>query len=449
MYEEEFNDIDLREIFQIIRKYLALIIIIPIVFAAAGAVVSIYLIQPVYESSTTLIVREDKDAEEKISISDVNLSKSLVYTYAEMAKSHTVLDNTAKTLKIDKLDDKSITVSPVKDTQIIKVAVQNTDPVLARDIADALVEEFTLEIQRITKTNNVAVVDYARLPLAPVKPDIIMNTAIAGILGAMVILLIVFLKEYFDSTAKTEKDIENLLGLSIIGAVPNFNHGSKTAYGNFLIKDNPSSPTAEAYRKITTNIEFSNVDNVIKTIMITSAKQEEGKTTTICNLAMVMTELKKNILLIDLDLRKPTVHKQFKLSNKIGLTDLLMKKDDYKAYLQNIYPGLDVLTTGMIPANPAEIINSRALKELIKEVSADYDYILLDAPPVMLVSDPIIISTFSNAVILAIEHGKTEKELAKKAVNSLKQVDANIIGAVFNNIPVSKQNNYYYYKSYC
>jgi capsular exopolysaccharide synthesis family protein len=126
-----------------------------------------------------------------------------------------------------------------------------------------------------------------------------------------------------------------------------------------------------------------------------------------------------------------------------------MKKDDYKAYLQNIYPGLDVLTTGMIPANPAEIINSRALKELIKEVSADYDYILLDVPPVMLVSDPIIISTFSNAVILAIEHGKTEKELAKKAVNSLKQVDANIIGAVFNNIPVSKQNNYYYYKSYC
>ena len=449
MYEEEFNDIDLREIFQIIRKYLALIIIITIVFAAAGAVVSIYLIQPVYESSTTLIVREDKDAEEKISISDVNLSKSLVYTYAEMAKSHTVLDNTAKTLKIDKLDDKSITVSPVKDTQIIKVAVQNTDPVLARDIADALVEEFTLEIQRITKTNNVAVVDYARLPLAPVKPDIIMNTAIAGILGAMVILLILFLKEYFDSTAKTEKDIENLLGLSIIGAVPNFNHDSKTTYGNFLIKDNPSSSTAEAYRKITTNIEFSNVDNVIKTIMITSAKQDEGKTTTICNLAMVMTELKKNILLIDLDLRKPTVHKQFKLSNKTGLTDLLMKKDDYKAYLQNIYPGLDVLTTGMIPANPAEIINSRALKELIKEVSADYDYILLDAPPIMLVSDPIIISTFSNAVILAIEHGKTEKELAKKAVNSLKQVDANIIGAVFNNIPVSKQNNYYYYKSYC
>ncbi len=216
----------------------------------------------------------------------------------------------------------------------------------------------------------------------------------------------------------------------------------------FLVKNNPSSPIAEAYRKIVTNIEFSNIDNEIKTIMVTSAKQDEGKTTTICNLAIVMTELKKNILLMDLDLRKPAVHKQFELSNKKGLTDLLINKDDYKTYIQNVYPGLDVITTGMIPANPAEIINSRTLKELIKEMAANYDYIFLDAPPIMLVSDPITISTYANAVILAIEHGKTEKDLAKKAVDSLKQVNANIIGAVFNNIPVSNQSNYYYYRSY-
>lgn len=216
----------------------------------------------------------------------------------------------------------------------------------------------------------------------------------------------------------------------------------------YLIKDNPTSPIAEAYRKIATNIEFSNIDNEIKTIMITSAKQDEGKTTTICNLVMVMTELKKKILLIDLDLRKPAVHKTFKISNKQGLTDILINKDDYKSYLHNVYQGLDILTTGMIPANPTEIINSKALKELIKEMSKSYDYIFIDAPPVMLVSDPITISTYTDAVILAIEHGKTEKELAKKAVESLKQVNANIIGAVLNNIPVSKQSNYYYYRSY-
>lgn len=216
----------------------------------------------------------------------------------------------------------------------------------------------------------------------------------------------------------------------------------------YLISDNPSSPIAEAYRKIATNIEFSNIDNVIKTIMVTSAKQDEGKTTTICNLAMVMTEHKKKILLIDLDLRKPVIHKMYKLPNKKGLTDILINKDSYEPYLNNVYPGLDVLTTGIIPANPAEIINSKSLKELIKEMSQNYDYIFFDTPPVMLVSDPITISTYADAVIMAIEHGKTEKDLVKKAVESLKQVNANIIGAVMNNIPVSKQSNYYYYRSY-
>ncbi len=181
---------------------------------------------------------------------------------------------------------------------------------------------------------------------------------------------------------------------------------------------------------------------------MTSAKQDEGKTTTICNLAMVMTELKKKILLIDLDLRKPAVHKTYKLSNKKGLTDMLMNKDNYKSSLQNVYHGLDVLTSGIIPANPAEIINSKALKELLKEVSHDYDYIFLDAPPVMLISDPITISTYSDAVILTIRHGNTEKDLVRRAVESLKQVNANIIGIVLNNIPVSKQSNYYYYGSY-
>lgn len=216
----------------------------------------------------------------------------------------------------------------------------------------------------------------------------------------------------------------------------------------YLISDNPSSPIAEAYRKIATNIEFSNIDNVIKTIMVTSAKKDEGKTTTICNLAMVMTEHKKKIFLIDLDLRKPAIHKMYKLPNKKGLTDILINKDSYEPYLNNVYPGLDVLTTGIIPANPAEIINSKSLKELIKEMSQNYDYIFFDTPPVMLVSDPITISTYADAVIVAIEHGKTEKDLAKKAVESLKQVNANIIGAVMNNIPVSKQSNYYYYRSY-
>ena len=230
MYEEQFDEIDLREIFQIIRKYHIMIILIPLLFALIGALVSIYLIDPVYEASTTLIILQDKEAKEQISKTDVDLSKSLIYTYAEMAKSNTVIENTANALNIDKLNKNAITVSPDKDTQKLKVAVQHTNPVLARDIADTLVVEFSAEIERITKTDNVSVVDY-EASHSPVKPNIMINTAISGVLGAMLIIFAVFLKEYLDNTVKTDKDIESLLGISIIGAVPNFGQGGKQTYG--------------------------------------------------------------------------------------------------------------------------------------------------------------------------------------------------------------------------
>jgi capsular exopolysaccharide synthesis family protein len=212
----------------------------------------------------------------------------------------------------------------------------------------------------------------------------------------------------------------------------------------YKVKEDQKSPIAEAYRKIATNIQFANIDSNVKIIMISSCLASEGKTTTIGNLASVMAELNKKILLIDLDLRKPAVHKQFNLSNRMGLTDLLLNKDDFNVYLQHIYPGLDVITSGKIPANPTEVINSNAIKDLIKKLSDYYDYIFLDTPPLALVSDPLTIATFSDAVILTIAHSEAEREVVKKSIDSLKQVNANIIGAIFNKIPVSKHNKHYY-----
>lgn len=231
MNEEYYDEIDLREILQIIRKNIIWIIIIPIIFAIIGAIISIYFIDPVYESSTTIIVRQNKNSNEAISIGDVNLSKSLVFTYAEMAKSNTVLENTRVELGLSDLNTNSIFVSPVKDTQILKIRVQNTNPQLAMDIANTLVEIFTDEIVRITSTDNVAVIDYAKLPEEPIKPNKLLNTAIAAVLGGMFIVFVIFIREYLDNTLKTEKEIEKYLGIPAIGTIPNFNHGGKQKYG--------------------------------------------------------------------------------------------------------------------------------------------------------------------------------------------------------------------------
>jgi len=215
-----------------------------------------------------------------------------------------------------------------------------------------------------------------------------------------------------------------------------------------MARENPGSPIVEAYRKIVTNIEFANIDNNIKTIMCTSSMPGEGKTTTVCNIAGVLIDLGKKVLLLDMDLRKPMVHKFFKLSNRIGLTDILINKDDFKGYLNNIYEGLDVITSGRVPSNPSEVINSKAIKELIKNISTYYDYVLIDVPPVAMVSDPITISTYTDAVLLVVAYSETDSETAKRAADSLRHVNANIIGTIFNKIPVSKKNKYYYNSYY-
>jgi len=178
--------------------------------------------------------------------------------------------------------------------------------------------------------------------------------------------------------------------------------------------------------------------------MVTSALASEGKTTTISNLAGVMAELNKKILLMDLDLRKPAVHKQFNISNRYGLTDLLLNKDSYKNYVNNVYEGLDVLVSGKIPSNPSEIVNSNSIKELLNELSNHYDYIFIDTPPIMLVSDPITIATYTDAVILTIAYSESEKDIIKKAYDSLTSVNANVIGTILNKMPINKQNKYYY-----
>lgn len=213
---------------------------------------------------------------------------------------------------------------------------------------------------------------------------------------------------------------------------------------NLIEKDDNSIQAAESYRKIAANIEVANIDGNIKTIMITSTSAGEGKTTSISNIASVMTEKDKQVLLLDFDLRKPTLHKKFNLSNQKGLTDLLLKKDDYKKYIHTVYPNLHVITSGFLPANPSKIINSIAIKDLLKKLSLIYDYIFIDAPPVMIVSDPITISTYMDAVIFTIAYAQTDKDLAKKSVEALKNVNANIVGVIFNKTPPIKGNKYYY-----
>lgn len=216
----------------------------------------------------------------------------------------------------------------------------------------------------------------------------------------------------------------------------------------YSLKD-PKSIVSEAFRTLRTNIQYANIDKNIKIITITSARQREGKSTVSTNLAYSLAESGKRTLLVDCDMRKPMLHKIFKITNLDGLTRYLMGelKDDegFNKVKGNKY--LDVLTSGPIPPNPAELLGSNRMKEFLKSVEEYYDYIILDSPPIGLVTDSAILSTISDGTILVLEVGETQTEVAVHATVLLRQVNAKILGVVLNKIPI-KGNHRYNYKYY-
>jgi capsular exopolysaccharide synthesis family protein len=205
---------------------------------------------------------------------------------------------------------------------------------------------------------------------------------------------------------------------------------------------NPRSASSEAYRKLRTNIQFSSIDSQIQTIMIASASSGEGKTTTIGNLAVTYAQEGKKVLLMDTDLRKPAVHLMFNVPNHVGLTSVLSSQYQVTEVLRETgVEGLHVLSSGPIPPNPSEMIGSRKMTALLEDLKEAYDVILFDTPPVLTVTDALIISSLCDGVILVVNAGKVKKDLVKKAKAHLEHVNARILGAVLNNVQVPKSRN--------
>ena len=215
--------------------------------------------------------------------------------------------------------------------------------------------------------------------------------------------------------------------------------------------DNPKSPIAEAYRTLRTNIQFSSFDKELKSIVVTSSGPGEGKTTTVCNLAVTMAQSGSKVLLLDCDLRKSQVHKYFGLNNSQGLTTILAKHLPLQeAIKQTNVIGLDILTSGPKPPNPAELVGSNAMKEFIQQMTHEYDRVLIDAPPVGVVTDAALLSTVADGSILVVAAGQVGIEAAQRAKSLLDKVNANIIGVLLNKIPIEGKGyyGYYYYHYY-
>lgn len=212
----------------------------------------------------------------------------------------------------------------------------------------------------------------------------------------------------------------------------------------------PKSPISEAYRVLRTNIQYSSIDNPLKTIVITSSRSDEGKSTTAANLAITFAQSGNKVLILDADLRRPKVHRTFGLDNIFGLTNILVEGDNNVTYIKKgPVEGLDIITCGAIPPNPSELLGSNQMKQLVSRLREDYDVVILDAPPVCDVTDAALLSTIVDGTILVVSSGKVERDSLKIAKELLLKVNANIIGVVLNKLDKSlKGNSYYNYYYY-
>ncbi len=328
------------------------------------------------------------------------------------------------------------------------------------------------------RTSNIKVVDRALVPSGPFTPNVRRNLLMALLAGLFGGLGLIFLVEYLDNTVKGPEDVEKLAGLPSLGIIPFLSaegtkrrsdtYGSNRSYGMEAEKPGEALPEvreielinhlypkfsiSEDYRTVRTSILFSHADSTPKTIAFTSTLPQEGKSATVSNLAVSFAQLEGKVLLVDADLRKPRLNKIFNLRNVSGLSSYLAGKNSFdevvqKTSIDNVW----TIPSGPHPPNPAELLNSKRMKELLAQAKDDFNVVLLDTPPVLAVIDPVIVCSLADSTVFVVRAGKTTRRSLLRAIEEVRKSKADIIGVVFNEVRIGRQGigtPFYHYYQY-
>lgn len=294
---------------------------------------------------------------------------------------------------------------------------------------------------KIPRQSLVMITDWAEEGLKPVKPNIPLNIAFGVIVGLMVGVGLAFFIEYLDTSVKTIDDVERTLQAPVLGVIPQ-NVGS-------LLDEGADSPHAEAYRVLRTNVLFTRKDETFNTVTIVSGGAGEGKSTTLFNLAVIFAQNGSRVLVVDSDLRRPSMHRFFKVSNSIGLTNYLLGQNTLEEVVQKTNLGtLDFLPSGKLPSSSMGILSSPQMKEMIAEVKRRYDFVFFDSPPIMGVSDAVVLASEVDISLQVIQYRKYPQAMTIRAKQMVSKVGGYLVGIVLNNINMSQDENYYYYSGY-
>ena len=346
----------------------------------------------------------------------------------------------------------------IADAQTQIAALNNKLNTLQSNYANLLASSSAGAVNRLT------VIEPATIPQYPVGPEVMMTVLTAAAIGFSLAVGAAYLLEYLDDTIKTPDDVEAIVKLPTLSGIAEYKPEGGQPYQLVTLKQ-PRSPISEAYRSLRTAVLFTNVDKQIRTMLVTSSGPAEGKSLTAANLGVVMAQAGHRVLIVDADLRRPMQHRIFEVARSNGMTNLLVdippKLEQSKlmelfvqinkSVVETAQPGLLILPSGPIPPNPAEVVGSGKMKMLLDLLATRFDYVIIDSPPVLAVTDAVIIGTRVDSVLLIASSGDTRGNQLKQAVQRLREVNANIAGVVLNRLTASSGDYYYYYyyqKSY-
>ena len=294
----------------------------------------------------------------------------------------------------------------------------------------------------LPKESTVEITDMAEVPKTAIRPNIPLNIALGVVVGLILGVGLAFFIEYLDTSVKTIDDVERALGAAVLGVIPQ-NVGS-------LLDEGDESPHAEAYRVLRTNILFAGrKDESQTTFSVVSGGAGEGKTTTMFNLAVVFAQMGDRVLIVDSDLRRPSMHRYMNVSNNIGLTNYLLGQVTIDEVIQTTaIPSLNFIPSGKLPSSSMGILSSAKMKEFVAEMKSRYDYVFLDAPPIMGVSDASVLASMVDMCVLVVQYRKYPQMMTQRAKEMVTKVGGNLVGVVLNNINISQDSYYYYYSGY-
>lgn len=419
---------------------------------AAGALVGLLLalavstaLSPKYESTTTLYVSVRTGGPEATGdlFQGTSFVQSAVTSYVDVATTAIVLDRVMQELESevgpDDMDELLTVMSPA-DSVLIRITATHSDPEVAAEIANTTSEVFIDVVENeieITEGQSSPVqlrmIDPGEIPENRSSPNLVLNSVLGLVIGLTVGIGGALLRGLLDTRIHSVSDLEQLTDVPVVGRIA---FDDQITQRPLVVHDDPRSPRAEAFRALRTSMKFLGTGDGPKIFLVSSAMPNEGKTHVVANLAIVLAESGARVALLDADLRKPRLAQVMGIEGAVGLSDVLISQAELKDVLQPWgSDNLTVIPAGQIPPNPSELLGTAAMQQVLEDLGDQADYVLIDAPPILPVTDAAVLSDFTSGTLLVAAVGKTRRQDIDQAIESLENIDERLLGLIVNRVP--------------